>query len=101
MFFAEGISDQELPNDYIIPPEYYDRYRLVFSHYHLDRKLVRIGKNERQRQAKARGAATDSPGSHRTMDGTWNGIKISREENNFQGLTSVSSKNSQGQHLIN
>lgn len=40
----------ELPNKGIIPQEYYDKYPVIFRHYHMDKKLVRIGMNGKQRQ---------------------------------------------------
>lgn len=49
---SETKYDQELPNDFIIPSEYYDKYRLIFSHYHLDKKIGRIGMNESQKNSK-------------------------------------------------
>lgn len=42
---SETDSHQELPKDYIIPRKYYDNYRLVFSHYKIDRKIARIGRH--------------------------------------------------------
>lgn len=67
-------SHHELPNDYIIPTEYHDRYRLIFSHYNLDAKLVRIGKNGKQRQKSVK-QLTYGNGSIKAVGKTWNGIE--------------------------
>lgn len=45
-------SDYELTSDYIIPAEYYDTHRLVFSHYQIDKKIVKIRKNGKQKNKK-------------------------------------------------
>jgi len=49
----------ELPN-YIpeVPKEYYDQYHLIFSHFNLDKKIVRIGQNERQKRDQRASAET-------------------------------------------
>lgn len=73
------IPHQELP-DYIIPTDYYDRYRLVFSHYHLDSKIARIGKNEKQKRSNQK-IAFDNRLDTEVLN-SWNSfrpIRVSRE----------------------
>lgn len=96
---SEIKSDQELPNDFIIRSEYYDRYRLVFSYYHLDRKLVRIGRNGKQKE-KGRTITRRDRGFEELND-SWNGMEIFSEGNSIQEFPTVSSKISQGQHIVN
>jgi hypothetical protein len=102
---SETNFHQELPgkDDYIIPAEYYDRYRLVFSHYHLDRKLVRIGSNGRQRKA-TEGRLTDSSRSGQEMDDprySIGEVSVSRETDYLQKFQTLASKISQGQRPLN
>lgn len=93
--------DQELPNNYIIPSEYYDRYRLIFSHYQIDRKIGRIGLNEKQRRkAKTRGDS-DSCRSFGSARETWNSVRIFRETDNLQQLEAISRQIVGSQHLLN
>ena len=100
-FLSETNSYQELPgrDDYIIPAEYYDRYRLIFSHFHLDRKLVRIGRNGYQKKAERK--ITDSSKSAVSISESWNSVSLSREVSNLQELVSISSKDAFSQHLLN
>ena len=93
---------QELPNDYIIPSEYYEKYRLVFSHYNLDRKLVRIGMNENQKRSKTSKGIRNTTinRSIRKGDGYWNSIHLSREENSIPELKAIPSEVSQGQYSV-
>jgi hypothetical protein len=79
-------SYQELPgitDGYIIPSKYYDKYPLVFTRYHLDRIIVRIGSNEKQKQAIAR-KTTDSGGSSKASNDSWYKAGVSREGNCIQ-----------------
>ena len=70
-------SHQEL-TDHIVPKEYYDRYPLIFSHYHLDRIIVRIGMNEKQRKATKYRGLTNSTRSFGQIDDSWNCLVIPR-----------------------
>lgn len=94
---------QELPNDYIIPIEYYERYRLIFSHYNLDQKLVRIGMNENQKRSKTSQGIRNTTDSRsiRKGDGYWNSIHLSREGNSIPELKAIPSEVSQSQYSVN
>ena len=84
-------SHQEL-NDHIVPKEYYDRYPLIFSHYHLDRIIVRIGKNEKQKKAitgTSRRSA-DSERAYKQMDDSWYSSGIYRGTDCIQQQTIAS-----------
>lgn len=96
-------SHQELPNDYIIPSEYYDRYRLVFSHFDLDRILVRIGMNENQKRSKTNKGIRNPQvvRSTRKGDGYWSSIHLSREGHSLSQLEAVTSEVPQSQYNIN
>jgi len=79
-------SYQELPgitDGYIIPTKYYDKYPLIFTRYHLDRIIVRIGSNEKQKQAIARRTA-ESGRSSKTVYDPWYKVGISGEGNHIQ-----------------
>lgn len=80
-------SHQELPsidNGYIVPKDYYDKYPLVFSHYHLDRIIVRIGMNEKQRKAINHGRVTDSARAVRQVSDSWYSSDLHREGDQIQ-----------------
>ena len=96
---SDTTFDQELPN-YIpeVPKEYYDQYHLVFSHFNLDKKIARIGMNERQRRAT--GLTNDYRGSRQAGD-SWDSLEVSRKTNHIQRITPIGSKISRGQHLLN
>lgn len=102
-FVSESSSHQELPDDFIIPSEYYEKHRLVFSHYHLDRKLVRIGLNENQKRSKAsqRIGIADSHGSFRAGNAVWSSITISREGHNLSQLKTFPREVTKSQYNIN
>jgi hypothetical protein len=70
-------SHQEL-TDHIVPKEYYDRYPLVFSHYHLDRIIVRIGMNEKQRNSTKHRGLANSTRSFGQIDDSWDSFAIPR-----------------------
>lgn len=70
-------SHHEL-TDHIVPKEYYDRYPLVFSHYHLDRIIVRIGMNEKQRKAINHRGLTNSARSFGQNDDSWDSLALPR-----------------------
>lgn len=89
----------ELPSDYIIPAEYYDRYHLVFSHYDLDKKLGRIGLNENQRRKS--GTITNSRRSDREMAYSWHIVEVSGKEDYLRQIPIIGSKVTQGEHLLN
>lgn len=76
-------SRQEL-TDYIVPKEYYDRYPLVFSHYHLDRIIVRIGMNEKQKKAITTRKFADSKRAYRQVDDSWYSSGVHRGTNYIQ-----------------
>lgn len=97
-------SHQELRNDYIIPSEYYDKYRLVFSHYDLDRKLVRIGMNENQKKRSQTSRGIRNTHTYRSVtvgDEYWNNIQLSREGHNLSQLEAITSEVSQSEYIIN
>ena len=91
--------DQELPN-YIpdIPKEYYEQYHLIFSHFDLDKKIVRIGRNERQKRS---ARLTNDYRGFRQANEAWNSTEISRKTGHIQRITPVGSKISRSQHLLN
>src|SRR3989338_3260024 len=82
--------DQELPN-YIpdIPQEFFGQYHLIFSHFNLDKKIVRIGQNERQRRA---GNNPNSYGSNRETNDTPDSLGLFRETNRNQKFPTINSK---------
>ena|SRR3989344_5475698 len=92
-------SDRELPH-YIpdIPREYYDQYHLIFSHFNLDKKIARIGMNERQRRS-AR-LTNDHRGFRQAID-SWNSPEISRKTDHIQRITPIGSQIPRSQHLLN
>jgi len=92
-------SDRELPH-YIpdIPKEYYDQYHLIFSHFNLDRKIARIGQNERQRRSTR--LTSDYRGSRQANE-AWNSPEISRKTDHLQRISPISSKILRSQHLLN
>lgn len=92
-------SHQEL-TDHIVPKEYYDRYPLVFSHYHLDRIIVRIGMNEKQRKAITDRRFTDSQRSLGQITDTWICSDLPRREDYFQQQI-ITSKIPASQNLLN
>jgi len=117
-------SHLELKANYI-PKEYYDTYRLVFTHYHIDKIIVRIGRsghnqhktNEgelhksiqgfeyfKQIQAgnlsKQRGF-TKSSRCIRPISEVWNSSNLPRGGNRFQELLPMSDKDTSSQHLLN
>ena len=74
-------SDQELPINYI-PKEYYDKYRLIFSHYNLDRKFARIGGNAKKKHKKKH--TNGCRGFRQPYEKTNDSIGISGEERGIQ-----------------
>lgn len=96
-------SYRELPNDYIIPAEYYDRYRLVFSHFHIDRKIGRIGLNEKQRRTAAKRASNSQRNDEVSYDTRYSfrGVKLSSEADRLQQLLTTSSKDPRSYNQIN
>lgn len=96
---SDTIPNQELPNDYIIPTEYYDRYRLVFSHFHLDRKIGRIGLNARQKRS--RRTASDSSRNPAKVSQIWDSVRVSREADSIREFATVSSQEVRSQNLLN
>jgi len=100
---SESSSYQELPDDFIIPSEYYERHRLVFSRYHLDRKLVRIGLNENQKRSQASkgiGTAygTRSIGKRSSL---WSSVTVSREGHSLSRGQTFPSEITKSQYNIN
>lgn len=96
-------SHQELPsigNGYIIPAEYYDKYPLVFSHFHLDRLIVRIGMNERQRKAAINRRNTDSTRTIGQATDSWYSPLLPREGDSIQQQI-ITSKIPASQNLLN
>lgn len=89
-------SHQELPT--IIPEEFYDKYSVVFSEFNLDKKIVRIGRNEEQ--SRTTRLAYDTRGIIRITNER-NNSRISGERYSLQKLNSISSKVSQGNGAIN
>lgn len=89
-------SDQELPT--IIPEDFYDKYRIVFSEYNLDKKIARIGLNEKQRRAQ--GVANDCRGIIALPD-AGNRDGISGERYSLRQFGAVSGKIPQGQNFVN
>lgn len=100
---SDTVSERELPNDYIIPSEYYDRYRLVFSHFHIDRKIGRIGLNGRQRLTKARRTADTRQGDGVSDDTRYSfrGVRVSREADNLQQFLTASSEIPRSNNTLN
>ncbi len=92
-------SHLELTPDYI-PKEYYDTYRLVFTHYHIDKIIVRIGHNAKQAEK-----FTPTFGSDGKTNVTWNSFgsfELSSPADYFQKtLSKDGSKRACGQHLLN
>lgn len=89
----------ELPNfpETDVPPEYFDKFHLIFSHFNLDRKIVRIGQNERQRRN------ANSIRGNGANDYSWHdlrGVRVSRKTNNYQHTT-ISGKIPRSQNLLN
>ncbi|HJZ05864.1 MAG TPA: hypothetical protein VJ327_08485 [Patescibacteria group bacterium] len=96
-------SHQELPsigNGYIVPKEYYDKYPLVFSHYHLDRIIGRIGMNEKQRKAITNRRITDSARAVRQLSDSWYSSDVSREGDYLQQQI-ITSKIPSSPNLLN
>lgn len=96
---SDIIPHQELPSDYIIPPEYYDRFRLVFTHFHIDRKIGRIGMNGRQK-AKINRSITLNSRSTQELSKTWSNVRVSRETSYHQYAT-LNSEEIGSQYLLN
>jgi hypothetical protein len=117
-------SQQELKANYI-PKEYYDTYRLVFTHYHIDKIIVRIGRsghnqyktNEREPYkgiqgfeyfkqiqtgnfAKQRGLAK-SNGCFRPTSEVWDSTNLPRGRDRLHSLPPMSNKDTSSQHLLN
>lgn len=92
-------SHQEL-TDHIVPKEYYDRYPLVFSHYHLDRIIVRIGMNEKQKKAITNRGFTNSQRTYRQVDDSWYSSGIYRGADYIQ-QQAIPNKISTSQNLLN
>lgn len=100
---SETNFHQELPtigDDYIIPTEYYDKYRLVFSHYHLDKIFVRIGMNAKQRRA-AQGAITQSDRPVKAVYDSWYSVGLSRKGDRVQEQPIIACKVPASQNLLN
>jgi len=100
---SESSSHQEIPDDFIIPSEYYERYRLVFSHYHLDRKLVRIGLNENQKRSKASEGIRTAYGNRGfgKRSSVWSSVTVSREGYNLSRRQTLPSEVPKSQYNIN
>lgn len=96
-------SHQELPdigNGYIVPKEYYDKYPLVFSQYHFDRIIVRIGMNEKQRKAIINRRTIDGERIVRPISDSWYSPVLSRERDCVQQQI-ITSEIPSGQNLLN
>lgn len=92
------MSDSELPVSDHILPEYYDKYRLVFSHYQLDRKIGRIGVNEYQKRF------TRFTTSNRRADepyDAWNNFDVSRKAAHIQRIDTTGRENSRSYRKLN
>jgi len=92
-------SHHEL-SDHIVPKEYYDRYPLVFSHYHLDRIIVRIGMNEKQRRSINYRKLADSARSFGQNNDSWDSIALPRGTNYLQQQV-LTSKVATSSNLLN
>lgn len=92
-------SDPELTNDFTIPSAYYDKYRLVFSYYHLDKKLVRIGSNERQKEK--RRTITRSSRGLRKLNDSWDSMDVSRKGDTFRAITTVGGEIPESKYIVN
>lgn len=97
-FLSDTIPNQELPNDYIIQTEYYDRYRLVFSHFHLDRKIGRIGLNEKQKRSRI--TASNNSRSTTKVNQIWDSVRVSRETDYIREFATASSQEVRSQNLL-
>jgi hypothetical protein len=82
-FLSFTDSHQEL-NDHIVPEKYYDKYPLVFTHYHLDRIIVRIGMNEKQRKSISHRRFTDSTRVVGQVSDSWYSADLHREGDHIQ-----------------
>jgi len=91
--------DQELTTDYIIPAEYYDTHRLVFSHYQIDRKIVRIGRNGKQKNKDNK--FTSRNRCFRPISQARDCVDVPRKGNRLPQLPTSSCQNAVSQHLLN
>src|SRR3990167_6646906 len=96
-------SYQEHPgvgDGYIIPTTYYDKYPLVFSHYHLDRVIARIGMNEKQRKAIINRGSADSTSGVRQATNAWYSPVLPRDRDRVR-QSIITSKIPASQNMLN
>jgi hypothetical protein len=117
-------SHLELKPDYI-PKEYYDTYRLVFTHYHIDKIIVRIGRSghlqhqanggesykgiqgfeyfkqtQTENLSKQRGLANGNRCIRPTNE-VWDSPSLPRGGNRLHSLPPMPNKDTSSQHLLN
>jgi len=80
-----------------VPKALYTTQRLVFSHYYMDKKIVRIGKNAKQKNRRF----TFNNRCARKFGNTWNRFNVSRKRSNYGEFTTDSSKNTPSKHMFN
>lgn len=101
MSATDFYHELQVSNKHIISQEHYDKYPLIFRHYKLDQKIVRIGMNENQKEAANKRSPYFRGGNQKMAYSKYNfGAQLWRKRDSIQ-QSSLTDKVTTGQDLLN